>query len=572
MVLFLALASRLVMLQMTDARDIARTGLESRLAEEVLFAPRGSIYDQGHYVLAQSIEARFVFADPSRVNPKNDPDRLTATATALRDLLGVPISELMPKLTKKVRENGKVDEFEYLRRGVSIADADKVAALNLPGIGVGRDEIRVQPGNDLAANLIGYINDDGQGLYGIEAGKDDLLRGVDGKRTYEVGNGALGAQIPGGYEEVKAAHPGSSVQLTIDRDVQYMAQQALYQQMPKVNAQFACALVIDVRTGDIRAQASYPAYNAANPAGATALQKADHCTQTVVDPGSIHKIITLGAGLQTGVVNADSTVSICPTVTKGGTTFRDTHPFHCGTNITLPGILAFSSNVGTIALGAKMGPAEAQTIYDYQRLFGLGRSTDGGMPGEAAGLLQKPDAWSGSAYGSVPIGLGVSATPLQMAAAYTTLANNGTYVTPRLLKSVISPDGTVTACPPSATHPVLSPANAALLRQDLESVVTVPGATGHAAAITGYRIAGKTGTGQFVGPDGTYLPGTVASFVGMAPADAPRYVVAVFAYTPGGDEGGRAAAPAFHDLMSFTLGHYHVPPTGTNAPTFVTTR
>jgi cell division protein FtsI (penicillin-binding protein 3) len=193
------------------------------------------------------------------------------------------------------------------------------------------------------------------------------------------------------------------------------------------------------------------------------------------------------------------------------------------------------------------------------------------MPNEAPGLLQKPAGWSGSSYGSVPIGMGASATPLQMAAVYATIANNGVYVTPRLIQSTIAPNGTVTQCPASATHQVLSPQNAAILRQDLEAVITVPGATGRNAAIPGYRVAGKTGTGQFVGPDGKYVPNaTVASFIGMAPADAPRYVVAIFAYTPGGDEGGKAAAPAFKDLMSFTLGHYHVPPTGTNPPTFVT--
>jgi cell division protein FtsI (penicillin-binding protein 3) len=218
-----------------------------------------------------------------------------------------------------------------------------------------------------------------------------------------------------------------------------------------------------------------------------------------------------------------------------------------------------------------MGDAESQNIYDYQRLFGLGQATGEGMPAEAAGLLQQPGSWSGSSFGSVPIGMGVSATPLQMAAVYATIANDGVYVTPRLIDSTIAADGTLTACPDSATHRVLTPQNAATLRQDLEAVVTVPGATGRSAAIAGYRVAGKTGTGAYVGTNGRYATGTVASFIGMAPADAPRYVVAVFAYTPGGDEGGKAAAPAFKDLMSFTLGHYHVPPTGTNAPTFVTT-
>ncbi len=567
MALFLLLAGRLVTLQMTDAGQIARTGLASRLAKETLFAPRGTIYDANHNVLAQSVEARYVFADPSRIKAKY----LDQTVIALRDLLGIPVSELMPKLTRTTRDDGSKDEFEYLKRGVSIADADKISALNIEGIGVGRDEIRVQPGNDLAANLIGYTGADGLGKQGLESSEDSLLAGVDGQRTYEVGNGALGTQIPGGYEEVKAAHPGSSVQLTVDRDVQFMAQQILLQQMTKVNAAWACAVVLDIKTGDIRAQASYPTYSAANPDGSTAAQQTDNCSQTVADPGSVHKVVTLGAALQTGYLTANSTVPVCPTINRGGTTFRDTHPLNCGTRLTIPGILAYSSNVGAITVGSLMGDKEPQIIYDYQRLYGLGSATNEGMPNEAPGLLQKPDGWSGSSYGSVPIGDGVSATPLQMAAVYATIANNGVYVTPRLIDSTIAADGTVTQCPASATHQVLSAQNAGILRQDLEAVLTVPGGTGHSAAIPGYRVAGKTGTGQFVGPDGTYLPGTVASFIGMAPADAPRYVVAIFAYTPGGDEGGKAAAPAFKDLMSFTLGHYHVPPTGTNSPTFVTT-
>jgi cell division protein FtsI (penicillin-binding protein 3) len=566
MVLFTVLAGRLVMLQMTDASKIARTGLEDRLAREPIFAPRGAIYDQGHNVLAQSVEARFVYADPSMI----DPAKVDQTVVALRDLLGVPASELRPKLLRKTREDGSKDQFEYLKRGVSLADADRVTALNIKGIGVARDEIRVQPGNDLAANLIGYTGDDGRGLRGLEASENELLYGHDGERVYEVGNGDLGTQIPGGYEEDTPAHPGTSLTLTIDRDVQFMAQQMLLQQMSKVNAVWACAIVMDVHTGDIRAQASYPTYSAANPAGSTGAQQTDNCTQTVADPGSVHKVVTLGALLQTGTITPDTTVSVCPSVSKGGTTYSDTHPFPCGSKLTLPGVLAYSSNVGTINLAAKLGDQEAATIYDFQRRYGLGQRTGEGMPNEAAGALQQPGSWSGSSYGSVPIGDGIAVTPLQMTAVYNTIANNGTYVAPRLIQSTIGPDGKEKACPPSATHPVLSPANAAVLRQDLEAVVTVPHATGLSAAIQGYRVAGKTGTGQFVGPDGKYQPGDVASFIGMAPADNPQYVISVFAYTPGGN-GGQVAGPGFKDLMSFVLGHYHTPPTGTNPPTFTTT-
>jgi cell division protein FtsI (penicillin-binding protein 3) len=566
MVLFTLLAGRLVMLQMTDAGNIARTGLEDRLASQPIFAPRGAIYDQGRNVLAQSVEARLVFADPSMI----EDSKIEQTVVALRDLLGVPASELRPKLLRKTREDGSKDEFEYLKRGISLADADRVTALNIKGIGVARDEIRVQPGVDLAANLIGYTGGDGRGKQGLEGSEDELLYGADGKRVYEVGNGDLSTQIPGGYEEVTPAHPGTSLELTIDRDVQYTAQQMLLEQMTKVNAVWACAIVMDVKTGDIRAQASYPTYSAANPAGSTPAQQTDNCTQTVADPGSVHKVVTLGALLETGTITPDTTVTVCPSVRKGDQTYSDTHPFSCGTKLTLPGLLAFSSNVGTINLAAKLGDKEAATIYDFQRRYGLGQRTNEGLPNEAAGALQKPDQWRGSSFGSVPIGDGIAVTPLQMTAVYNTIANNGTYVTPRLIQATIGPDGKEKACPAAATHPVLSPANAQALRQDLEAVVTVPGATGRSAAIPGYRVAGKTGTGQFVGPDGHYLPGEVASFIGMVPADNPRYVVSVFAFTPGGN-GGQVAGPGFKSLMSYVLGHYQTPPTGTNPPTFATT-
>ena len=562
-VLFAAIAGRLVTLQLTDARQLALAGLRSRLATEVVFAPRGSIYDRGRHVLAHSVEAAYVFADPSMI----DGNQVGRVADALRQALGVPTSDLVPRLSRKTRADGTRDEFEYLARGVSLAVGAQVKALNLPGIGVGRDEVRDQPGHDLAANLIGFTSADGHGLLGLEASYEDLLAGQNGQRTFEVGNGDLGTQIPGGYEEEQPAHPGSSLELTIDRDVQYIVQQSLSDRMARANAAWACAVVLDLASGDVLAQASYPGYDAAEPAGSTRIQRTDSCSQTVADPGSVHKVITLGAGLQSGVITADSAVPVCPSITKGDQTFADTHPFACGTRITLPGILAFSSNVGTITVGNLVAP---RTLYEYQRLFGLGAATGEGMPAEAPGQVRSPESWSGSSYGSIPIGMGVSATPLQMAAVYATIANNGQYVAPRLIRATVAADGTVHPSAPAARHQVLTAANAAILRHDLEAVVAVPHATGTTAAIPGYRVAGKTGTGLFVGTNGRYAPGEVASFIGMAPADAPRYVIAVFAYTPGGN-GGPTCGPAFQEMMQFTLRHYQVPPTGTPVPAFRTT-
>jgi cell division protein FtsI (penicillin-binding protein 3) len=256
-------------------------------------------------------------------------------------------------------------------------------------------------------------------------------------------------------------------------------------------------------------------------------------------------------------------VLVPPSIRKGDTPFSDTHPHSKPTEMTLPGILAWSSNLGTITIADRLGAAK---LYEYQRRFGFGEPTGIGLPGEAAGLVQPPANWSEPSYGSIPIGMGVSVTPIQMASVYATIANGGVWVQPHLVKATIAPDGSATPAEAPAARRVISAENAAALRTMLEAVVTVPGATGLSAAVDGYRVAGKTGTGKIV-RDGQYAAGEVASFIGIAPADAPRYVVAVFAHTPGGN-GGVVAGPAFKEIMGLTLRHYRVPPTGTRPPEF----
>jgi len=555
--LFTLIALRLVELQLTDAKTYAAQGLSDRLHEVPLPAPRGAIYDRTGAALVHSVEARYVYGDPGQVE---DPQR---AAEALSPLLGVPVSELVAKLRPHKREDGTEVRFEYLARGVDIATGDRITAMNLAGVRVRRDERRDVPGHDLAANLVGFTNRELTGLAGLEAAYDDVLRGVDGMRVFETGDGKLAQEIPGGYRQETPARPGTSLQLTVDRDLQYEIQNILANRMRDRKAYFGAAVVLDVRTGEVLAQASYPSYDAADPFNAPTSARIDAATQIVVDPGSVAKVITLSAALQEGVVRPDSTVPVSPRIRKGDTEFEDDHPFPAGTRITLPAILAYSSNVGTITIAQELG---AQRLYEYQRGFGLGKPTGEGLPGEASGLVQPPDRWSGSSYGSIPVGHGIAVTPLQMAAIYATIANNGVWVQPHLLKAKIAADGATAPCPPAGTRRVLSAENATALRGMLEAVVTLDGATGRSAAISGYRVAGKTGTGLRV-VDGRYVAGNIASFVGMAPAEAPRYVIAVFAHTPAGT-GGAVAGPAFRDMMGFTLGYYQVPPSTTPAPTF----
>ncbi|MBM7489941.1 cell division protein FtsI (penicillin-binding protein 3) [Micromonospora luteifusca] len=556
--LFATIGIRLIFLQAVDTPAYAGGGTAARTRTVELPAPRGAIYDSTGAPLARSVEARYVFADPTEVKDQ------AGTAKALSPLLAIPASKLAELLKPRKLESGNASRFVYLARGVEISTAKQVQALELPGIGVHRDERRDVPGGDLAANLIGFTSQDMAGLEGLEARYDDVLAGQDGKRVYEAGRRDLDAAIPGGYSRTTPAKPGSSLALTIDRDLQFRTQQILSEGMAKLRGGTGAAVIIEIPSGAVLAQASNPTYSAAKPLPSDPVAREDAATSFVVDPGSVHKAITYGAALQEGVITPDTTLPIANNIKMGDTWFSDTHPAD-GKRMSIPGMLAYSSNVGTITIAEKLGK---DRLIDYQKRFGLGKPTGEGMPGEASGRLLPADEWSGSSHGSVPIGHSVDATPLQMAAAYAAIANNGTYVQPHLIKEVISPDGKRTPAPAPITRSVLSPQNAAALRTMLEAVTTVDHATGVTAAVPGYRVAGKTGTGSRV-VNGKIDTDKVSSFIGMAPAENPRYVIAVFAYAPGG--GGAAVAnTAFRDMMQFTLRHYRVPPsTGGSAPKFV---
>ncbi|MFD0747202.1 peptidoglycan D,D-transpeptidase FtsI family protein [Phytohabitans flavus] len=555
---FATIGIRIVTMQFTESPAFAERGLQTRLDRVDLPAPRGAIYDRGGAVLAHSVEARYVAVDPELVKD------LPKTAAALEPLIALPKSELMAKMAKRKQPGGGTSRFEYLARGVDISVGQRVDALKLPGVIVHRDERREVPGADLAASIIGFTSPDLNGLEGLEARYDELLRGVDGKRVFEVGQGSLDAEIPGGYKRETEAQPGSSLQLTIDRDLQYFVQKTLAEKMAPAKAYTAAAVVIEIRTGEVLAQASYPTYDAAQPLKSKPENREDTATSFVVDPGSVHKAITIGAALEEGAVKPTDTFMVGPNVQKGDQRFKDSHTNWTPKRMTIPGILAYSSNVGTIAIADKLGK---EKLYEYQKKFGLGEATGVGVPGEAAGALLPPDDWSGSAAGSVPIGHSVAVTPLQMAAAYAAIANDGTWVQPHLVKETIAPDGKRTPAARPTTRQVISPENARELRQMLEAVTTVKGATGVHAAVDGYRVAGKTGTGSRV-VNGQYVSGPVASFVGMAPAENPRYVIAVFAHTPGGG-GGEVTAPAFHDMMGYALTHFGVPVSSGKPPNFV---
>ncbi|GIJ64692.1 peptidoglycan D,D-transpeptidase FtsI family protein [Virgisporangium aurantiacum] len=557
--LFAVIGGRLVVLQFTDARAYAAGGLEQRLRTEVIPAPRGAIVDRNGNLLAYSVETRYIYADPTQV------EDIEATADALAPVLGqigIPRSELIPKLSPHTNKNGKPVLFEYLARSVPIEFGDEVTALNLAGVWAAREERRKVPGNDLAASVIGFTDSDLIGRTGMELKYNDILKGEDGKRVFESGRGKLDREIPGSLHSAIPARPGQSLKLTIDQFLQFKVQNILAERLRAVKASIGAAVVTDVKTGEVLAQASYPGFNAAKPPPDPQLWM-DTTTGMLVDPGSTHKAIVMGAALNEGKVTPSTTVIVGPKIVKGDQEFVDSHPMKTDTAMTLAGIMAYSSNVGTILVADHLG---ADKLYEYQRRFGLGEPTGEGLPGEAPGIVRAPKDWSGTSHGSIPIGNGVSTTPLQMAAVYAAIANNGTWIQPHLVKGTIGTDGRFAASPPPTTRQVLDPTHAAELRQLLEAPVVVNGGTGTQAAIAAYRVAGKTGTSSRV-VDGKYVDDRhVASFIGMAPADAPRFVVAVYAYGP--DITGASMAPAFSQMMADTLIKYQVPPTDAPAPTF----
>lgn len=541
--LFAVIGGRLVVLQGLDGTAYAAQAEKHRLRSVVLPAQRGDILDRDGNVLARSVEARAIFVDPSMVKD------VAGTAARLTGPLAVDQATLLAALTRPGR-------FVYLKRGLLPEAAKAITDLKLPGIASLPETRRDVPGHDLAANVIGFVGRDGSGLAGIESRYDKLMRGKAGSHEYEVTPN--GQPMPSGLDRQVPAAPGTSVELTLDRDLQYVAQQSLATRMQQTGAFTGSAVVLDTRTFQIMALASYPSFDAANPGAAPAAARGNAAVSSVVEPGSVHKAITISAGLQTGVINKDTVLLVPPTIRKGGKTFADTHP-HGTVGITLMGILAQSSNVGTIEIAGKLG---AQRLYDFQRKFGLGSMSGLDFPGESPGIVQPPANWSGPSYGGIPIGLGVAVTPLQMAVAYATIANDGVRLTPSLVRGTRTADGFTPAAPPAATR-VLSPEVAAVMRTDMSAITSREG-TGKRAAIPGYVIAGKTGTGQRV-EKGHYVQGNVTSFIGMAPAQDPRYVVAVFVHAPSG-VGGAVSAPLFQELMSYTLRHYQVPPEGTAPP------
>ena len=553
------LGGRLVQLQGLQATAYADQAAQQRLRTTVLPADRGQILARDGSVIAVSGDARAIYAEPRTIAAAVcqpgavRPCTPAAIAAVLAPVLHRDVAALTTTLSGSRR-------FVYLARALEPAVAKQVQALDLPGIGTLVESRRLHPAGELAANVVGFTDIDGKGAAGVELGWQRLLAGVDGKATAEVDR--AGRVIPTGLGRTQQAVAGRDVELTIDRDLQWEAQRLLAAEVAATGASDGTVVTMDVRTGQLLALATAPTFNPDNRAGVSVEVMGNKAISEAYEPGSVNKVITAAAALQAGVVTPDSVITVPPTYQVGAHTVHDAEQ-HGLEHLTFAGVLAKSSNIGTVQVAQRVGP---QGIYDMLRAFGFGDYTGLGLPGESRGVIPTPDTWSGSSIATIPIGQGISANALQVASVYATVANGGVRVAPSIVRGIRDGTGHLTSAAAPATRRVISAVVAAQLRTMLEGVISDQG-TAPLAAIPGYRVAGKTGTAQRV-VKGRYDGSYTSSFVGFAPADAPRLVTAVVLQGTGakGYFGGQVAAPVFANVMSFALRSMSIPPTGTRPP------
>jgi cell division protein FtsI (penicillin-binding protein 3) len=538
---------RLLQLQGVDAPSYAARAEAGRLHTVDLPASRGNITDIHGAVLATSVAAEDITADQTLVADPAD------TAMQLAPVLGVDAGTLVQALTGTKR-------FVYLARQVTPAVWHQVEALNLPGIFHNDTTLRVYPDGGLAASVVGFVGWDGHGLGGLELGDDKLLAGVNGIDTYQSGAG--GDQIATAGGTLHDPVNGSTIRLTIDRDIQWEAERLLAQRVRYAHADSGTVVVMDPHSGAILALATYPSFNPADPGAAAVDDRGNRALSDVYEPGSTSKVMTAAAVIQSKALGPNSEITVPNSLQRGGRTFHDDIS-HGTWHLTLTGVLAKSSNLGALQAAEHIGPNK---LYHYLKAFGIGSPTGLDFPGESPGILAPPSQWSRAQFATVSFGQGLSLNAVQATSVYATIANDGVRVEPTLVAGTVAPDGTFTSAVAPRTVRVVSAATARTVREMLESVVSDDG-TAPMARIPGYRVAGKTGTANRIDPTCGCYRGYTASFIGFAPADHPRLVVSVTLQNPKhGHFGGRLAGPVFRQVMSFALQTLDIPPTGTAPP------
>ncbi len=534
--LLLLAAGRALFLGTIKGSSLANAAASQQVTSLELPARRGTIVDRNGSELAVSDPADDVSATPYLVK---DPIR---TAAKLAPLLDMDENALVRKLAQRTT-------FVYLKRAVPADQGTKIGDLELPGIQLTSSHRRVYPGNYLASQLLGSVGTDGDGLSGLEYADDKLLRGSDGERR--LVKDALGQPIS--IRDTKPSKPGARLELTIDARIQDKVERVLADVGQRYRPHGATAIVMNPNTGEVLALANWPRVDANAPLAAPDYARQDRAVGYTYEPGSTFKSVTVAGALQDGTVTPDTPFDLPPQIQVADRTIAESH-VRGPVTLSTAQILAQSSNVGAIKIGLAMGKQR----FDYWvRKFGFGKPTGVDLPGEERGIVLPVDRYSGSSMGNLPIGQGLSVTPMQMAQAYSAIANGGVLHPPRIVRRV---DGKLV--PPSAGRRVISSDTSAQLRTMLEGVFA-PGGTASEVQIPGYKLAGKTGTANKIDPTtGEYSKlHYIASFMGFAPALHPKLLIGVMVDEPqGAIYGGEVAAPAFGKIASFALPYLRIPP------------
>lgn len=549
--LLVVIVGRVVMLKTTDAQSLRSAGAQQWERTADVVARRGTIFDRNGNELAMSVPAAAISINPKLI--ENGP----ATIQLLDDLLDLTddkVDELLDEVESQDRG------FVYVERQVDDAVGDQIAALNRPGINVDAETRREMPGGDTGQTVLGRTNIDGAGIAGLELQYDDILTGTGGEVTREIAPG--GRTVPGSevYSDTPVA--GDDLVLTIDRSIQFATEQVLIDRVTEINARGGFIVAMDSNTGEIYANASVRR----DDAGLPVVTSGNFVAVDSYEPGSVAKVITIAGALDAGAVTPETTFQIPGWKEYYDVILRDAHP-HGLESMSVRDILVESSNIGTITVQQEMG---AEVHYDYMKAFGLGEVTDLDFPGESPGVFKALDELWGSERVTVAYGQGMSSTPLQMVAAINTIANDGVYVAPSLVREIVAADGSSTPVPQPATRRVVSKEAARQTAAMMEEVVC--SGTASRAAVEGLPIAGKTGTAFKAADNGTYFDADgnriyYASFAGFYPADDPEVTVLVALDEPAAGTndrfGGTAAAPVFADLTPTIIHELGIQPSET---------
>jgi cell division protein FtsI (penicillin-binding protein 3) len=538
----LVITTRLVYLQTFQHEMLARRARVQQQDAIETSPMRGLVLDRQGRELARSVDTESFFAVPSDIKDEEQ------TAKSLAPLVGVDGAALTARLREGREKNRK---FVWIARKLDEAQAQKVMALKLEGVYSLKEPKRFYPNGQLASHVLGFVGLDEVGLGGVEQVYNERIRGEAGKLFVETDAHRRA------YNSLEVEpRPGQAVVLTIDQMVQYRTEQALSAAVANSKAKSGTAIVLDPRTGEILALANAPSFDPNDARTAAAECRANQALQNIYEPGSTFKIVAYSAAIEEGLVKPDDHIDCqMGSINVAGRIVHDHHAFG---SLTITEALAKSSNVAAIKLGLKLGDAR---MYDYIRRYGFGARTDVELPGETAGLVRPVARWQPTSMGSIAMGQEIGVTPLQMAAAFGAIANDGVRIAPHLVREIRAIDGSLTYQAQPEQRRVVSAETARVLRGMLESV-TVSG-TAKKAQVEGYTAAGKTGTAQKIDPKTKTYSSTkyIGSFVGFAPADNPAVVIIVVIDEPAGAyHGGDVAAPVFREIAEQILPDLGVAP------------